>query len=100
MLESAGTEDTELRLAVNDRDRRFRLGDLLQGSKVMAPRARKGNPIGARKVKVHQAIASTLCECECRFTDDAPDPPTDTYYLRVTQANGQMAWSSPIWASR
>ena len=24
---------------------------------------------------------------------------SDFYYLRVTQANGQMAWSSPIWVS-
>lgn len=35
-----------------------------------------------------------------RWTDNRPHSagaPADWYYVRVTQHNGQMAWSSPIW---
>ena len=31
---------------------------------------------------------------------DAEPPATCTYYLRVTLANGNMAWSSPVWVER
>jgi hypothetical protein len=40
---------------------------------------------------------------EARFEWEDAAPPaekTNYYYIRVTQANGQMAWSSPIWVSR
>ena len=32
------------------------------------------------------------------FTDRGEGQGVDWYYIRVRQANGQMAWSSPIWA--
>ncbi len=39
-----------------------------------------------------------------RFDWEDPAPPAgpraNFYYVRVTQENGQMAWSSPIWVSR
>jgi hypothetical protein len=28
---------------------------------------------------------------------DKPQAKTDWYYVRVTQHNGHLAWSSPIW---
>lgn len=35
---------------------------------------------------------------ECAFTlDDSAEQEEDFYYVRVTQADGEMAWSSPIW---
>ena len=37
---------------------------------------------------------------ECAFTLDQLDMPQDRadwYYVRVTQEDGEMAWSSPIW---
>lgn len=36
---------------------------------------------------------------EIETTDTTPIRGTDYYYVRVTQRGGQMAWSSPIWAS-
>lgn len=33
------------------------------------------------------------------FTDEEPTHRTEYYYLRVTQDDGQMAWSSPIWVT-
>ncbi len=35
---------------------------------------------------------------EQSFTDDAPATGENRYYLRVEQADGNMAWSSPVWA--
>jgi hypothetical protein len=34
---------------------------------------------------------------EFEFVDTARPEPGDSYYVRVTQTNGGMAWSSPIW---
>ena len=31
------------------------------------------------------------------YADQAPVKGESYYYVRVQQANGQMAWSSPIW---
>lgn len=31
------------------------------------------------------------------FTDEAPNTGENRYYLRVEQADGNMAWSSPVW---
>lgn len=31
------------------------------------------------------------------FTDETPLPGENRYYLRVEQADGNMAWSSPVW---
>jgi hypothetical protein len=32
-----------------------------------------------------------------RWNDRRPGTSNDWYYVRVTQHNGQLAWSSPIW---
>jgi hypothetical protein len=31
------------------------------------------------------------------LVDDDPLAPNTYYYLRVTQADGEMAWPSPVW---
>jgi len=52
----------------------------------------------AYKLKVHRAAPAPAYEVSHRF-NDTPSPGTHYYYLRVTQLNGQMAWSSPIWVA-
>ncbi len=37
---------------------------------------------------------------EFTFRDNDPPPGESYYYVRVDQANGQLAWSSPIWVKR
>jgi hypothetical protein len=39
-------------------------------------------------------------ETEFTFVDNNPLPGESYYYVRVMQANEQMAWSSPIWVQR
>jgi hypothetical protein len=36
-------------------------------------------------------------EVEIRFRDLEPLPGTSYYYVRLSQSDGQTAWSSPIW---
>ena len=36
-------------------------------------------------------------EIDLRYADLAPEPGPNYYYARLTQEDGQMAWSSPIW---
>ena len=49
------------------------------------------------KVKIHTAIPETGYSKELEWVDENAPPGCNWYYLRVTQLNGQMAWSSPIW---
>ena len=51
----------------------------------------------AHKVKVHLAVPQAAYEVPFRFRDDSVPSGRHWYYLRVSQLNGQMAWSSPIW---
>jgi len=39
-------------------------------------------------------------EVSFTFVDNAPSPGESYYYVRVWQADDQMAWSSPIWVRR
>jgi hypothetical protein len=39
-------------------------------------------------------------ETTFQFEDAGAGAAADWYYVRVAQANGQMAWSSPIWVER
>ncbi|MFO0910976.1 MAG: hypothetical protein U0794_22005 [Isosphaeraceae bacterium] len=36
-------------------------------------------------------------EASLRYTDEDPKPGTHYYYVRVEQADGNLAWASPLW---
>ena len=36
---------------------------------------------------------------ELTHRDDTPGRPTDYYYIHILQADGEQAWSSPVWVS-
>lgn len=52
----------------------------------------------APKIKIHRAVSEDGFTARATFSDDGP--PGSYYYLRVSQTNGQMAWTSPIWVER
>jgi hypothetical protein len=54
----------------------------------------------AHKVLLSQADPETSYKTRVEWVDEHPEPGTNTYYVRVSQDNGQMAWSSPIWVER
>ena len=50
----------------------------------------------AWKIKIHQAYPESAYKVQHSFRDK-PGRGSHHYYIRVSQLNGQMAWSSPIW---
>jgi hypothetical protein len=55
------------------------------------------------KIKIHQGWPTGRLTLSLRYEDEAPagaGGQTDFYYIRLTQRNGQRAWSSPIWVER
>ncbi len=48
------------------------------------------------KIKVHKLVQADAYSFMTEFNDESARP-GDFYFLKVTQANGQMAWTSPIW---
>ena len=49
------------------------------------------------KAKIHVAIPESGYTVPFHFVDESPPAGRNWYRLRVSQLNGQMAWSSPIW---
>jgi hypothetical protein len=66
----------------------------LQPSDVTNPDAYYQN---ARKLVVHRAVPIWDYEVSHTFSSVKMAAGLNTLYVRVTQTNGQMAWSSPIW---
>ncbi|MFP3897659.1 MAG: DUF3604 domain-containing protein [Anaerolineales bacterium] len=118
VLKVEGGEDVELKLAVSldlisrafygsPDDRRshmsygpaenisftFRMADLVSGPKEME--------IGPLNRKVTVSLAPDpdgARSAEFSFTDPAPRPGINPYWLRVAQTDGETAWSSPLFA--
>ncbi len=105
-LEIAGEPSTRLAATINGQTIVVTLGQLLQG-------AHAGYLGGflTPAYRFHRAVPAGRYTCEFALTDraDAPFPgphpalppplqrEKDWYTVRVRQANGQWAWSSPIW---
>ncbi len=53
----------------------------------------------AHKIKIHRAVPESAYCKTVEFVDDDPPQGWSWYYLRISQVNGQMAWSSPIFVS-
>jgi len=116
VFEVQGTPETILQIWANGRRFSVKLKETLVGSHLfpLLAESRKiifktfnlsaseiANPDiyyqNAGKVKVHLAVPETGYKISVRFRDTAVPRGHNYYYLRVTQTNGQMAWSSPIW---
>jgi hypothetical protein len=63
-----------------------------------------GNPDSfyhnARKIKLHRAVPQNAWRVEHAFGNLELPSGLNHFYARVTQTNGQMAWSSPVWLRR
>jgi hypothetical protein len=121
VFEIEGDRDTRLRLQVDDvttdgLPRDVTIGQLL-GGHCLVPLIEESerrihklfditvdemvnpDPVyhNARKVKLHQAVPESGYCASYRFQDIALAPGRNAFYARVSQLNGQLAWSSPIW---
>ena len=68
------------------------LGELAEHSEVELT-----GPFTAESVLMHRLVMPDLYNVHFRHSDYGRQGQIDYYYVRVTQANGQQAWSSPFW---
>ena len=98
VFELAGPADARFELQIAEPAERTvarTLGDLMESSA-----AEFIGGFTSESVLVHRLVPSALYEVALSLHDEpSGDTNTDYYYLRVRQANGHMAWSSPIWAT-
>ena len=89
-----GDAATRLRLDINGLQLGRRLGDLLDRSELhFQPAAQEQSDA---KIKLYPVIPG--CRFRMRKTFVETLAPGDFLYLRIRQANGQMAWTSPVFA--
>jgi hypothetical protein len=48
---------------------------------------------------LHRLVFADHYETQFALHDEDPGQGLTWYYVRVVQANGQLAWSSPIWVT-
>jgi len=92
VFEVRGKETTMIELEMNSTNLKFTLGDILRDSHVIF----LGDMFDER-IKVHQGVTFNQFSKDIKFEDSVVEKAIDYYYLRVIQANGQAAWSSPVW---
>ena len=116
VVEIKGSSETKLRLDMEGMQVETRIGDLLTAGRVIALleeskeriKERFGldetvvhNPDAyyhnARKIKLHRAIPQSGYGISHRFGRVKLAEGRNYFYVRLSQLNGQMAWSSPIW---
>jgi len=89
-----GDPATRLLVDVNGLRLDRRLGDLMHGSELhFLP---GGGNYSDPKVKLYPVIPA--CRFRMRKTFEETMEPGDFLYLRIRQDNGQMAWTSPVFA--
>jgi len=95
ILEIQGSPQTELNITLSqpvNMQINKTLGDLAESSDITFT---GGFP--SESIMLHRIVFSENYQTEFEFNDENTTDSTDWYYVRVTQTNGSLAWSSPIW---
>ena len=94
VLEIEGDGRTSIEVQLNDLHVRHDIEELMRGA--VAHRLRGWL---SEALLVHRAVPD-VCFSASIDLRDAGEREVDTYRVRVQQANGERAWSSPIWIER
>jgi len=95
VLELEGGPEAALSLKLTrpvERTITSRLGELARDNVIVAT----GGFFGESCI-IHRLVAAPLYSATVRFEDRREPGGSDSYYVRIRQHNGHMAWSSPIW---
>jgi hypothetical protein len=57
-------------------------------------------PFPLESAMLHRVVFADHYESEFTIDDTGRGERADWYYVRVIQANGEMAWSSPVWVEK
>jgi hypothetical protein len=92
-----GDASTLVAVAINGMQIRRTLGELAKGSEVILLQdAASGGKWNVPKIKLYQSIPEYRFRMQRRFAEVLQ--PGEFLYLRIRQDNGQMAWTSPVFA--
>ena len=116
IAEIEGTPATRIHLDIDGTPIHLTLGELLTGGRLvpLLDESRRivldtfgidedaiGNPDdyfhNARKIKIHRAVPEAAWRVAHTFRAIPLLPGPNALYVRISQTNGQYAWSSPIW---
>jgi hypothetical protein len=95
ILEIQGSEQTELQLSLSQPvgiEQQKTLGDLAVSSDIVFT-----GDFPSESIMIHRLVFNENYQTAFEFRDRHDNETTDWYYVRVTQSNGSLAWSSPIW---
>ncbi|NLD71322.1 MAG: DUF3604 domain-containing protein, partial [Chloroflexi bacterium] len=88
ILEIDGDPAAALHVALNGVEMAATIGELLEGG-----RATHMQPHNAEAFLLHRAVPEAAYALQREWTDEGGG----SYYAEVRQANGQIAWVSPVW---
>jgi hypothetical protein len=95
ILEIQGSPETELDLSLSQPGNirlNKTLGELAASSDITFT-----GDFPSESIMIHRIVFNENYQTAFEFSDQHDTETTDWYYVRVTQANGSLAWSSPIW---
>ncbi|MEZ5403943.1 MAG: DUF3604 domain-containing protein [Bryobacteraceae bacterium] len=95
VLKIKGTPETRVTLALKkpvDKAVSYTLGELAESSETVYT-----GDFPKESALLHRVAFAENYQTAFTFTDEDEGKGVNWYYARVTQANGQMAWSSPVW---
>ncbi len=95
VLEIQGSANTELDFSLSKPTKihhRKTLGELAESSDIIFT-----GDFPSESILLHRIVFNENYQTEFEFNDHHVTETTDWYYVRVTQTNGSLAWSSPIW---
>lgn len=95
VLELSGKPDSQLTIQLrkpSEQVVRAKLADLIEDNVVTFT-----GVFTSESYIIHRLVGPSEYSATVRLQDPRPNADTDWYYARVTQHNGQLAWSSPIW---
>ena len=95
ILEIQGKPETEIHLSLEkptEMSITISLKELAESSDIFFT-----GPFTAESILIHRLVFKENYFTDFTFADNVQSDSTDWYYARVVQANGSLAWSSPIW---
>jgi hypothetical protein len=98
VLKMRGGPDTKLTIALEAPVRKSlttTLRDLADSSDMLST-----GDFPRESAMLNRLVFQENSDSSLQWNDTGSGSQADWYYVRVTQANGQMAWSSPIWVEK
>lgn len=100
VFEIEGNTGSILFIETRGRNFKYTIKELMESSRIEIMGERTPDMWNFPKLKIYEPVPEKQYKTEISLIDDKKEKSTDFYYLRATQANGQMAWSSPIWINK